>query len=357
MTDERNELQVEPGSSYARSIGETSCACSATAAARSASGLPRCVRLERDARSERGSAVRRPVHRVLRRCLGGPLDGPRSHDQDRLCHADHGPVLGLRRSRRLRDQRDQAGDRRRGPQQHGTTYPIDIHVKDSQGDPNTAAAVAGSLILDDKVDLMLVASTPETTNPVADQCEANGVPCISTVTPWQPYFLGRQAPNTAAADSKPFQWTYHFFWGLEDIISVFQDMWSKVPNNKVVGFLMPNDGDGNAWSRRTSASRRRSLPRDTRSSIRAATRTSRPTSRARSRSSRARAWRSSPGFRCHPTSRRSGIRRHRRASSPRSPRSGRRSSSRPRSMRSVRPQASASAQRCGGARATHSSHP
>jgi branched-chain amino acid transport system substrate-binding protein len=128
-----------------------------------------------------------------------------------------------------------------------TTYPIQIIVKDSQSDPTRAAEVAGSLILDDKIDLMLVASTPETTNPVSDQCEANGVPCISTITPWQPYFLGRQ-PGVAPPDTKPFNWTYHFFWGLEDIIAVFLDMWSQVPTNKAVGGLWPNDGDGQAWS-------------------------------------------------------------------------------------------------------------
>jgi branched-chain amino acid transport system substrate-binding protein len=129
----------------------------------------------------------------------------------------------------------------------GTTYPIEILVKDSQGDPNRAAEVAGELILDDGVDLILVASTPETTNPVSDQCEANGVPCVSTVAPWQPYFLGRQ-PGVAPPDTQPFEWTYHFFWGLEDIIVAYTDMWSQVPNNKTVGFLMPNDGDGQAWS-------------------------------------------------------------------------------------------------------------
>jgi len=129
----------------------------------------------------------------------------------------------------------------------GTTYPIEILVKDSQSDPTRAAEVALELILDDEVDLMLVASTPETTNPVSDQCEANGVPCISTVAPWQPYFLGRQ-PGVAPPDTQPFEWTYHFFWGLEDIISVFTDMWSQVPTNKAVGGLWPNDGDGLAWS-------------------------------------------------------------------------------------------------------------
>jgi branched-chain amino acid transport system substrate-binding protein len=124
----------------------------------------------------------------------------------------------------------------------GTTHPISILVKDSQSDPNRAATVAGDLILSDGVDLMLVASTPETTNPVSDQCEANGVPCISTVAPWQPYFFGRNGDPAVG-----FNWTYHFFWGLEDIIAVFQDMWGQTPNNKVVGALWPNDGDGNAW--------------------------------------------------------------------------------------------------------------
>jgi branched-chain amino acid transport system substrate-binding protein len=125
---------------------------------------------------------------------------------------------------------------------NGQTYPIDVVTRDSQSDPNRAATVAGELITGDQVDLMLVASTPETVNPVADQCEANGVPCISSVAPWQPYFFGR-----GGKEGSSFRWTYHFFWGLEDIIAVFTDMWGQVPNNKVVGALWPNDGDGNAW--------------------------------------------------------------------------------------------------------------
>jgi branched-chain amino acid transport system substrate-binding protein len=126
----------------------------------------------------------------------------------------------------------------------GTSYPIQIVPKDTQSDPNRAATVAGDLINADKVDIVLVSSTPETTNPVTGQCEANGVPCISTVAPWQPWFLGQQQDP---ANPKPFTWAYHFFWGLEDIEAVFADMWSQVPNNKVVAGLFPNDGDGNAW--------------------------------------------------------------------------------------------------------------
>ena len=74
--------------------------------------------------------------------------------------------------------------------------------------PIRAAEVASRLILSDKVDLMLVASTPETTNPVSDQCEVNGTPCVSTVAPWQPWFFARGGKPEVG-----FKSTYHFFWG------------------------------------------------------------------------------------------------------------------------------------------------
>ena len=128
------------------------------------------------------------------------------------------------------------------------TLPVEVVVKDSQSNPNRAAEVAKDLIVQDKIDLMLVASTPETTNPVSTQCEIEELPCISTMAPWQPWFIGRQAnPAGGPPAWKGFNYTYHFFWGLEDVIAVFTNMWSQVPTNKIVGGLFPNDGDGNAW--------------------------------------------------------------------------------------------------------------
>jgi branched-chain amino acid transport system substrate-binding protein len=129
-----------------------------------------------------------------------------------------------------------------------TTYAVEVVVKDSQSNPNRAAEVAKELIVRDKIELMLVASTPETTNPVSTQCEIEEVPCISTVAPWQPWFIGRQANPAGGPPSwKPFNYTYHFFWGLEDVIAVFTNMWGQLQTNKSVGALFPNDGDGNAW--------------------------------------------------------------------------------------------------------------
>ena len=128
------------------------------------------------------------------------------------------------------------------------TLPVEVVVKDSQSNPNRAAEVAKELIISNKIDLMLVASTPETTNPVSTQCEIEEVPCISTLAPWQPWFIGRQAnPGGGPPAWKPFNYTYHFFWGLEDIIGVFTNMWGELTSNKSVGALFPNDGDGNAW--------------------------------------------------------------------------------------------------------------
>jgi branched-chain amino acid transport system substrate-binding protein len=120
--------------------------------------------------------------------------------------------------------------------------PIEIIVKDSQTNSNRAAEVAADLILKDKVSLMVVGAAPETDNPVADQCELNEVPCVSTVSPWQPWFFAR-----GGKPDKPFKWTYHYFWGLEDAIGIILDMWSQLQTNRVVGAAFANDPDGNAW--------------------------------------------------------------------------------------------------------------
>jgi branched-chain amino acid transport system substrate-binding protein len=131
---------------------------------------------------------------------------------------------------------------RRGISNGGRTYPVQIISKDSQSTGSRASEVAAELILRDKVDLLVGASTPDTTNPVADQAEVNEVPCVTTDCPWQPYFFGRKGDP-----AKGFTWTYHFFWGLEDVIAAFLALWKQAPTNKVVAGLFPNDADGNAW--------------------------------------------------------------------------------------------------------------
>jgi len=129
-----------------------------------------------------------------------------------------------------------------GIENNGKKWSVEIISKDSQSNPNRAAEVAADLILGDEVDIMVAASTPDTVNPVSDQAEVNEVPCITTDCPWQPYFFGRNG-----VPGEGFQNTYHFFWGLEDVIGAFLDMWDKSGVTKTVAGLFPNDADGNAW--------------------------------------------------------------------------------------------------------------
>jgi branched-chain amino acid transport system substrate-binding protein len=108
---------------------------------------------------------------------------------------------------------------------------------DSQSNPTKAGEAAQGLISGGNIDLMVVAHTPDTTNPVGAVCEATRTPCISTAAPIGPWLSGA-----------PYEWTYHFFWDLPDIIQVFTGMWDALPTNKVVGGLWPNDPDGSAWA-------------------------------------------------------------------------------------------------------------
>ena len=122
-------------------------------------------------------------------------------------------------------------------------HDVEIIVKDTQSDSKRAGDVTSELILKDDVDLILTASTADTVNPVQDIAEANGVPCISTVDPWQAFWFGRGAPEGG------FKWGYHFFWGLEDVEATFAELWeAQAPGADSVGMLIPNDADGGAWA-------------------------------------------------------------------------------------------------------------
>ena len=124
------------------------------------------------------------------------------------------------------------------------TYDVTILDRDTQSDPSRASQLAKALITSDQVDLMLAVSTPETINPVADACEAAGVPCLSTVMPWQAWYFGRGAKP---GQPSPFKWTYHFGFGVGEFIQTYVSQWGgTVATNKKVAVLYPNDADGNA---------------------------------------------------------------------------------------------------------------
>jgi branched-chain amino acid transport system substrate-binding protein len=125
----------------------------------------------------------------------------------------------------------------------GKTFSVKIVVRDAQSTSTRAGEVAAELINSEGADLLLASSTPDIVNPVSEQCEANSVPCLTTVAPWQPFAIRGQdgTPSDLA-------FSHHFFWGLEDIAKVYSDMWKQVPTNGKAAGLFPNDPDGQAWS-------------------------------------------------------------------------------------------------------------
>ncbi|HUE66901.1 MAG TPA: ABC transporter substrate-binding protein [Candidatus Acidoferrum sp.] len=125
----------------------------------------------------------------------------------------------------------------------GTNYTVEIVSRDGQSTPSVGAQVANDLIQAQKVDLMLTTSTPETVNPVADACEAAQLPCISTVVPWEAWYLGR---GGKVGQPTPFKWTFHYCFGVLQFFLAYTHLWPQVPTNKKVGVMWPNDADGNA---------------------------------------------------------------------------------------------------------------
>lgn len=125
----------------------------------------------------------------------------------------------------------------------GKKYTVKIIDKDGQSNPQRGSQVANDLINSDGVDLMLTTSTPETVNPVSDACEAAGVPCISTVVPWEAWYFGR---GGKPGQKDAFRYTFHFCFGVEQFHQAYTHLWPQGDTNHKVGVMWPNDSDGNA---------------------------------------------------------------------------------------------------------------
>src|SRR6185437_10130403 len=110
-----------------------------------------------------------------RRSAGGHATPPRSgadpNHPHRLCRADDRVSGVFLRTCPICNETGPTGGK---ISVGGQEYQLEILLRDTQSDPNRASEVASELILKDDVNLMLSGAAPETTNPVADQCEVNG---------------------------------------------------------------------------------------------------------------------------------------------------------------------------------------
>ena len=116
-----------------------------------------------------------------------------------------------------------------GVQIGGKSHAIEVVVKDNQSDPNRSQTVSSEAVLRDKCDLVLV-QDGDAAGPAGQLCDVNGIPMISTMMPWQAFTFGR-----GSTPDKGFPFSFHFFWGADDVLKNFFGMWNGVKSNKTVG--------------------------------------------------------------------------------------------------------------------------
>ena len=126
----------------------------------------------------------------------------------------------------------------------GKLHPIEIVVRDSQSDSNRAAQVAGDMINNDACHMILAGGTPDTIDPAADQAEAFETPFLSNLSPYQPFYFGRQKDP---ANPVPFKWTYGLLLGTDQAMHIFIETYEDLQTNKKVGMLFANDTDAQGW--------------------------------------------------------------------------------------------------------------
>jgi branched-chain amino acid transport system substrate-binding protein len=124
----------------------------------------------------------------------------------------------------------------------GKTYQIEFVFKDNQSDPNRSSVVASELVLREKCDLILV-EDGDAQAPVQELSDARGIPSISTMVPWQGWMFPRKS-----TPDKGFPYSFHFFWGADDVVKNFLGMWQSVDTNKKVGTLYIDNPAGQAFS-------------------------------------------------------------------------------------------------------------
>jgi branched-chain amino acid transport system substrate-binding protein len=125
---------------------------------------------------------------------------------------------------------------------NGSKMMVEIITADTQSDPVRASQITRDMINSAAPDLILTHSAPETVNPVSDACEAGATPCLSTVAPWEAFYFGRGGKPEAQS----FKWTFHYSFGSQNFLNLYNGQWSLLETNKKVGALVPSDADGNA---------------------------------------------------------------------------------------------------------------
>lgn len=116
--------------------------------------------------------------------------------------------------------------------------PIELIFMDTESDSTKASEAATKLVQEHDIDMFVVRHTPDTVNPVSAVAERYGIPCLSM-----------DAASNAWLDGGEHFWSYHAFWKVDAIYSVFENIWEEAGlKGGKVGVVFPNDPDGTTFA-------------------------------------------------------------------------------------------------------------
>ena len=115
----------------------------------------------------------------------------------------------------------------------GTNKKLSLVVADSQSKEDQAAVAAKNLIENENVDIMLTSHTAQTTVPVAETCEKEGIMCLSVDTPDEAWAVN------------DYKYCYHAGFSTENELLCFKDAWdlAGISGGKI-GLLHADDLEG-----------------------------------------------------------------------------------------------------------------
>jgi branched-chain amino acid transport system substrate-binding protein len=122
--------------------------------------------------------------------------------------------------------------------EYGRKLPVKVKVVDTESNPTKTIKITTSMIVEDKVDMIVVLHAADTVLTASAVCEKFGVPCISG-----------NSPMEAWLSNGPHKWAYHSCWTLDLLCEVFAGLWDEYADqtNKVIGGLWPDDNDAKQW--------------------------------------------------------------------------------------------------------------
>ncbi len=118
-------------------------------------------------------------------------------------------------------------------QEYKKKLPVKIIWADTESNATKASEAATKLVLTDKVDLLVAAWTPESTNPVSAVAERYKIPALMENSPIESWLTGG-----------PYHWAYGDLFYMSKMVQGYVEALDTVKTNKKVGFIFDNQIDG-----------------------------------------------------------------------------------------------------------------